>query len=280
MYLDSSFVKRAFVRLRSSSRYGKSHLEKTSALILFLAFAALSKRKDSMLLEFPPKSYNRRLLEDEFRKLVELEERAQVMELGRVDYACSKNPEKRLESNFLTSQLKKASTSVCAMDYPRRPKPLLRIGKVAANTEWGIIAHPNWKENISAFFSETSGNTPFTDLVVFIFRYDEFEKNKGVWDSILENLSRKYPEDVAEFFKQKISAEKTFVKHLHEPIFEDARENLSRVLRDDSLSVSCPANLLRACDKDALIQRILYLEGILNGRGIIYEKRQLSSNEQ
>ena len=130
MYLNSDFVKSAFLRLRSTSKGGKSHLEKTSALMFFLAFASLSKKEDSRILEFPPKSYARREFENEFRKLVSLERGAQVVELGAVEYGYAKSPEKRLESNFLTSQLKKASEAGATLGYPQPPKPFLGPRKV------------------------------------------------------------------------------------------------------------------------------------------------------
>lgn len=272
MYLDSDFVKGAFSRLRSNAKGGKSHQEKTSALMFFLAFAALSQKKNSSSLAFPPKSHARRELENEFRRLVALEHDAQVVALGAVEYAYPKSPECRLESNFLTTQLKKASMAVSAMDYPKRPKPLLLIGKVDSSTDWGMVAHPDWRENFPAFFSDTISNTPFTDLSIFIFKYDDFGVNRDVWCAIFEKLAEKYPKCVADFFIQKIQAERVFAKHLKKPAFDETREDLASAF-GENLPVSCSReDALRARNKDLLIQHILRLEAILDNLGAAYEK--------
>ena len=272
MYLNSDFVKSAFLRLRSTSKGGKSHLEKTSALMFFLAFASLSKKEDSRILEFPPKSYARREFENEFRKLVSLERGAQVVELGAVEYGYAKSPEKRLESNFLTSQLKKASEAVSTMDYPKRPKPLLRLGKVDSGMNWGVTAHPDWRENFPIFFNNTGSKTPFTDFAIFIFKYEDFVAGKDVWSSIFEKFAEKYPKSITDFFIQKIQAERVFFKYLDEAVFDEVREDLSSAFRENLQRPCSREDALRAWSKDALVQKILRLEARLDKLGAVYEK--------
>lgn len=274
MYLCSDLVKNAFLRLRPRFNKGKTHLERTSAVMIFLAFSALAKKRGASSLDFPPKSYLRPLLAGEFRRLVELEHHAQVVALGSVEYSPKKDPEARLGSNFLTSLLKKASVAAVAMDYPNRPKPLLRIGKIDDESVWGIEQHADWKANLPAFFSETESNTPFTDLAIFILRYEFFDSDSGedIRTSIFEKLSEVFPSDVADFFKAMMSAERPFAKHLVAPIFDEARENLAKAFMESPMVSRSREDELRTWSKNLLVQRIVSLEKVLSDLGVDYEK--------
>src|SRR5579863_2784899 len=112
MYLSSEQVSVSFKRLSSRKQEGKTHLERTSAFMYFIAFDAVCKSKGKGPIDFDPDKNegksNRKLIELEFTKLVLLNKVqgkiTQVSELGKIDHT-GKDPEKRISSNFLTVPL-------------------------------------------------------------------------------------------------------------------------------------------------------------------------------
>ena len=269
MYISAVAVCESFKRLMASVQGGKSYQEKTSSLMYFLAFDVLSKKKCSSAIDFPPNSLARRDLALEFSRLVLLNRQdgviQQVKELGVVERN-GRDPEKRISSNFYTVPLKKASENIGASPFPNRPVPLLLIGAVNDEFKWGITLHPNWRNNLLHFLQDATGNTPFTDLAVFVCRNDQLDE--GIDDlrqAISTVLFRKFTDDVASFWAERIESEKIFAKHLKNESFFSAEFQQADLCSGASRKV-----VLRGMKKDDLIKHILYLENILNSHSITY----------
>ena len=271
MYISAPAVRDSFKRLKASVQSGKSYQEKTSSLMYFLAFDILSKKENSSVIDFPPKSISRRNLALEFSRLVLLKKQngvsQQVSELGIVSRN-GRDPEKRISSNFYTVPLKKASGNQGWSPFPNRPVPLLKIGGISDSVKWGISLHPNWEQNLPAFLEDVTGNTPFTDLAVFVCRNDQLDDGITDWRlSLLAALHHKFTEKVATFWTKKIESEKLFVRHLNDESF------FSPDFQQAELSSGAPRIvILRGMNKDALIKRILYLEEVLDTQSISYNK--------
>jgi len=270
MYINSDIVKTSLNRLKSNAESGKSHQEKTSSLMYFLAFDALAKIKDKTLIEFPPKDFARKEMALEYAKLVILNKDAdgnmqQIAELGLIEIN-GKQPEKRISSNFYTVPLKKASDISGGDNYPNRPAPILRLGNVSDKVKWGITYHPSWKTNIPKFFSEVESNTPFTDLAIFICRNDSFAKSITEWDKALYFiLNMRFSDKLFSYWCDKIKDEKRFVKHI-----SNATDFESTLQSIDFKSCFSRKAALRSKDKATLIARIEYLENILDNNAIAY----------
>lgn len=133
MFFSAGQVSKSFSRLkgrkRTDGKTTKTHLEKTSALMCFLAFDATCKITQSEKLDLNPTSDHgkkiRGLIAAEFSKLVlltgESDNKLQFIELGKVVQQ-NKSPEVRFSSNFLTVPLKKASEQAAPYSYPNRPR--------------------------------------------------------------------------------------------------------------------------------------------------------------
>ena len=154
-YLNSELVCKSFERLSSQITTGKSHLERTSVLMVFFAVNAACKNLDVDSLDLNPATLQgrntRKSVELEFTKLVLVGNThggiKQVIELGKIDEDGT-SPEKRISSNFLTVPLKRASDQTAPYYYPRRPKaPLLKMGPAATGRKWGIDYHDDWMSN-------------------------------------------------------------------------------------------------------------------------------------
>src|SRR3989344_4072268 len=144
-YLNEQLIQDSFLRLRQNETGGKTGLERTSALMCFLAFDALLQRTGvNTPVDFDPEvsigNNNRSVLTREFTRLVQLKngtEPYHVLNLGEVAIG-GNPPEKRFSSNFLTVSLKKATTSERVYEYPSRPSnPLLILGPKATGLIWG-----------------------------------------------------------------------------------------------------------------------------------------------
>jgi len=270
MYISSEIIKTSLSRLKSNTEGGKSHQEKTSSLMYFLAFDALAKKKSKTLIEFPPKDFARKEMALEYAKLVILNKDTdgnmqQIVELGLIEIN-GKQPEKRISSNFYTVPLKNASVVSGGDNYPNRPAPILRLGNVGDKVKWGITYHPSWKTNIPKFFSEIKSTTPFTDLAIFVCRNDSFAKNIAKWEEALcFILDARFSDKLSSYWCDKIRNEKRFVKHVsNDTFFENTLQNIDF---DSCLSRKAT---LRSMDKAKLVDRIEYLETILNNNAIPY----------
>jgi hypothetical protein len=249
---------------------GKSHLEKTSSLMYFLAFDTLAKTKDKVILELSPKDYVRKEMALEYAKLVMLNKdndgnMQQVIELGHIEINGTQ-PEKRISSNFFTVPLKKASGISGGENYPNRPAPILRLGNISDKIKWGITYHQGWKTNILKFISGMESNTPFTDLAIFVCRNDAFANNITDWEKALCSLiNKRFSDKLSSYWCDKINDEKRFIKHIVNDKF------FANTLQKIDFGVTLTRRtVLRSLDKEKLIARIEYLESILDSNTIPY----------
>jgi|GEM_PF-3823322 len=265
MYLSSEQVSASFKRLSSRKPEGKTHMERTSALMYFLAFDAVSKAKGSSPLDFDPEKNegknNRKLIELEFTKLVLLNKAkgkiVQVSELGKIDNI-GKDPEKRISSNFLTVPLKNASDHSTPYSYPKRPAtPLMKLGEAATGLKWGIDYFDKWKVNLPILLSDIKQSTTFTDLAIFIFRDTFFEDGLQEYKEALSSaIKTKFTSQLSEFWSEWIEKEKLFVKHIKSP-FSIEHQPFGRNITTDQSKYN-------SLDKDVLINHITYLEDLLS----------------
>ncbi len=270
MYISASAVCESFQRLKASVQSGKSFQEKTSSLMYFLAFDVLSKKNGSTTIDFPPKSHSRRDMALEFSRFVLLKKQRgitqQIAELGVVELG-GRDPEKKISSNFYTVPLKKASENPGMSPYPNRPAPLLQLGTISSNCNWSIMLHPNWKSNLPIFLQDVTGNSPFTDLAVLVCRNDQLDDFDDWRDAIFSVLKKKFTAEVAAFWIEKIESEKLFVKHLKNESFFSAELQTANLCSGASRKV-----VLRGMKKDDLVNRVLYLEDLLDKKSITYSK--------
>jgi hypothetical protein len=271
MYLGANQVALSFKRL-ASRQDGKSHLEKTSSLMYFLAFDAVCKARDTTRLDLNPSTMDgkncRKEVELQFTKLVLLksdrEGICQVSELGRLDFT-STEPAKRISSNFFTVPLKKATMQVEPYFYPKRPNaPLLKLGQAATGVKWGIEYHDHWQLNFPKFLGEVTEHSPFTDLAIFVLRdqyFDEASANFTYIEAIKRKLGEYFSADLAAFWVKKIEREKVMIRHIKQLFFPTYTSSLSAI---DTPQAARFAEHSRS----QLLDYIAYLESVLDLNGI------------
>ena len=271
-YLSPAVVSRSFKRLSSREPTGKKHLERTSALMYFLAFDATCKHFKKSILDFNPDNLegknNRRQFELEFVKVVLLEKThnglKQVIELGKVNTGGT-IPEQRVSSNFFSVPLKNASERETPCSYPLRPAaPLLKIGFFAADMKWGIGYHDDWITNFPRFLSEIKEPTPFLDLAVFICRDGKFEEDFTDYaDAVCNHLEKRFTKALSNYWISRIDKEKILDRYTDE-YFIGQHSLFSKFYKDDS----GPAAQYIKMKKHKLVERIIYLENKLAERGL------------
>lgn len=276
VYLNQVLVESSFKRLSPRKDIGKTALERTSALMYFLAFDAAVNKNGSSPLNLEPKNFegetNRKTIVLEFVRLVLLKpsktgKTRQVYILGKIENDGTP-PEKRISSNFLTVPLKEASQASKAFLYPRRPPaPVLKMGPVATGLPWGIGYSDSWQESLPKILSETKSNSPFTDLAIFILRDSTFKsENPNFIDCLIENLGNRFTEGLVSFWAKRIKAEKTFAKHTSSPYQSSPP---CALVGNDPVD-NTRQDLLLSFDQEELVKRILYLEKILESKNIEY----------
>lgn len=219
-YISSDFFYYSFKRLSSRNQTGKTHLERTSALMYFLAFDATLKFLDLKVLDINPDTLigkeNRKHYALEFEKLVLLEaqpELKQVLELGKITTG-ETHPEKRISSNFFTVPVKKASAAKHAFFYPGRPAALLKMGFAATGVQWGIDFHDEWQKNFLKFFTKILSNTPFHDLAVFVLRGQSIDSNSTDLITALTGcIQKKFTTKLSDFWLAQMNKEKLFFRY-------------------------------------------------------------------
>lgn len=274
-YLNPEMVCRSFKRLSSRKQCGKTHLERTSVLMYFLAFDATCKFFDAKMLDLNPDNVhgrdNRKHIEAEFIKLTLLEKTQdhfkQVTELGKIDIGGTP-PEKRISSNFFTVPLKKASCQKEPYLYPRRPDaPLLNMGPSATGITWGISYNDAWAANFPKLLSEVKEATPFLDLAIFVCRNGGI--NDGCSDlscAIADHIGKRFSKQFSDYWLNRIEKEKIFAKHLESP-FVDHHFYFTKLYECD-----CDAKIgYEKMKKNELIERIIRLEALLQENGITRE---------
>ena len=271
-FFSSDLVSVAFKRLSSRKREGKTHLERTSALMYFLAFDAACKELGLSTLDLDPDSLegknNRKQVELEFTKLVLVKSTAdgilQVAELGQIEFGGT-SPEKRISSNFFTVPLKKASGQKDPYFYPRRPNaPLLKMGASSTGMKWGIACHENWQSNFPLLLTEIRDSTPHLDLAIFLLRDQSIDGDTiDALTALKHGLTKRFSNDVAEYFIQKIAQETLFASPTGNP-FSDHYSQFADIYENESATCSSYEKM----KKSELVDRILKLEGLLRDNGI------------
>ena len=182
-----------------------------------------------------------------------------VHELGFVVLG-GKDPSQRISSNFMSTQVVKATISETEYEYPMRPAPLLYLGKKATGITYGVELHDNWQEGFKQHLSGVSSNTPFTDLAMFCLRYENAEKKETLTLTISAMIRQKFSKDIADFWVSKIKAERLFAKHL------SCEDFMEEVLVDSLATINSNCQDRRAelmkYDKEQLVEMIIRSGGL------------------
>ena len=284
MYFSEEQVSVSFRRLASRKRTDgqktKTHLERTSVLMCFLAFDARCKGGNLTRLDMDPDKpdgkANREAVALEFAKLVLLDpkprEIKQVLELGKV-VGGGKDPAERFSSNFLTVPLKKATEQAVAFFYPKRPPsaPMIKLGQAATGLKWGMEYHQDWPISIPKLLSEVKDSTPFTDLAIFVMR--DTRLTGGDYIEALSNaISARFSDQLAKFWVEKIKKEKLLAKHILSNPFSPTHQAFAR-----STQIVL-ADRFDAASRDDLLNYISHLEGILDANQIQFKSLSERNN--
>lgn len=276
-YLNPNIISNAFERLSSRNLAGKTHQERTSAILIFLAIDAACHKFNATILDLNPESLtgknHRKYVELEFTKLVLIYHfldgleyfrtsgnSKQVLEFGRIDTP-PKSPEHRISSNFLTVPLKKASNQMEASYYPNRPKnyPLLKMGTISTGLKWGVGYFENWESNLPFLFMDIKSPTPFLDLAIFVCRDKSFsDQSCDLVPALIEQLKIQFTKKLVDYWAAKIKKERTLYRVLGEPFQKDYQS-----FTDIFKSPPRPAKTYNQMNKPELIARIHELEALL-----------------
>jgi hypothetical protein len=277
MYFSEEQVSISFKRLASRKRTDgqktKTHLERTSVLMCFLAFDARCKGVNLARLDMNPDKpdgkANREAVALEFTKLVLLDpkptEIRQVLELGKV-VGGGKDPAERFSSNFLTVPLKKATEQTEAFFYPKRPRraPMIGLGQAATGLKWGMEYHRDWPSSLPKLLSEVKDSTPFTDLAIFVMRDTRFTGSNYI-EALSNAICARFSDQLAKFWIDIIKKERLLAKHILEDPFSPTHQAFARSTQIAS------ANRSDDVSRDALLDHISYLEGILGANQIEFK---------
>lgn len=274
-FLSANLISTCFSRLSARESGGKKHLERTSALLYFLAFDAACKHFEVKTLDFTPETFqgrnHRKQFELEFARLAVLERTPdnlkQVTEFGKIDLNGT-SPEQRISSNFFSVPVKKASSRADPYLYPSRPKaPVLSMGKSSATIPWGVTFNDQWQSNLPKLLSEVRQSTPNIDLALFAVRDIPIrEESEEIFPMIIESLRSKFTIELCEYFSSKFEKEKIFANHL-KYVFTDHYESFAS-LYEEEFTTEFNYKQLK---KDELIERILFLEDIIKNNNISIE---------
>lgn len=265
-YLSQQLVCNSFERLSSRTTVGKTHMERTSALMYFLSVDATFKHFGVSCLDLNPESFDgknsRKQVELEFTRLVLVGNThdgvRQVAELGKIDDGGT-HPEKRISSNFLTVPLKKASNQSQPFYYPSRPKcPLFKMGLTATGKQWGLSFHDDWKSNFLTIQSTIKGSTPSLDLAVFVCRDCAIDGAPDIFSALEVQLQKKFTGSLADFWLQRITKEKIMYRSVVVP-FSDEHAPFASFYKP-IIPVDKPYDQMK---KSELIDRIYQLESML-----------------
>lgn len=277
MYFSEEQVSVSFRRLASRKRTDgqktKTHLERTSVVMCFLAFDARCKGVNLTRLDMDPDrpdgKANREAVALEFAKLVLLDpkprEMKQVLELGKV-VGGGKDPAERFSSNFLTVPLKKATEQAVEFFYPKRPPsaPMIRLGQAATGLKWGMEYHQDWPISLPKLLSEVKDSTPFTDLAIFVMR-DTSLTGSDYIEALSNAISARFSDQLAKFWVEKIKKEKLLAKHILSNPFSSSHQAFAR-----SAQIVL-ADRFDAVSRDDLLDYISYLEQILDANQIQFK---------
>lgn len=270
MYLDHTLVLESFRRLRTNSatgRRGKTPMERTSGLMIMLAANALMKRFGTPTLDIDFSRTEtdrvRRELAIQYARFVAVGDsvdgmRQSVYEFGRVKTG-GKDPASRISSNFITTQVVAATKSETPFEYPRRPAPLLHLGKAATDVDYGIRLHPDWCAGMERHLSEVASNTPFTDLAMFCLRLCDVRPGATLTATLCAALDDLFTQEVAQHWTLKIIGEKKFARHLRHADFVEAKFVDALATLNDSRA---RRSELMSLDKADLVEMVMRLENL------------------
>lgn len=273
-YLNENLIRDSYLRLRQKKVGGKKGLERTSALICFLALDALLKRTGvNPPLTLDPEDStgktNRDVLTREFARLVHLKTTesglCHVLDLGEITIGGTP-PDKRFSSNFLTVSLKAATTSSEAYGYPSRPRnPLIFLGPKATGLTWGMDRHPDWKKNLPVFLQDRKTKTPFHDLACFVLRQRGMESTStSLEEGLMNGLSEMFTDELCAFWRTQLTLEKVYATKIDLP-FQDSQPS-------PFADLSWLGNTEEADPTVVLNSRINYLEGLLKMHHISFDE--------
>lgn len=272
-YLNEKQLQESFLRLRTEKAGGKSGIERTSAVLYFLAFDALLKRTGLVTpVDLDPDNVsgknNRDFFTREYARLALIKRigssSCHVLDLGEIKID-GHPPEKRFSSNFLTVSLKKATTSHSEYAYPSRPaNPLLVLGPVSTKMVWGIDRHSNWKSNLPVFLQGRKSRTPFTDLACFVLRQRGYEQEPAnLQEGLISGLKEIFTDELVEYWGEKIKMERFYIT-VTDPVFQNTEP---KPFDDHSWAYDD-----EECDQLVKQQeRIDYLEGLLKMHHINFQ---------
>lgn len=266
-YFSQELVCKSFERLSSRNTTGKTHMERTSALMYFLSVDAAFKHFGVSSLDLNPESLDgknsRKQVELEFTRLVLVGKShsgvRQVTELGKIEEA-GIHPEKRISSNFLTVPLKKASNQATPFYYPSRPKhPLFKMGRAATGKQWGLSFHDHWMANFLAILTTIKGSTPSLDLAIFVCRDCAIDDGANdIFSALEEQLKKRFTRNLADFWIQRIEKEKVMARGIDVP-FADHHVPFASFYKQ----APAPVKRYEQMKKSELIDRIHQLESML-----------------
>lgn len=262
MYIHSTVVKDAFLRLKTNNTTaGKRSLERTSSLMVFLAYASMAKKYNREIIDVnfddPEGQKIRTDLSLEFDRLLRVASQKSIVELGVVTFG-GKGPRERLSSNFLTTHIPSARQQSGAFLYPKRPQPpILVLGKDGTGLTNGIKKSSTWSAGLEAHLADVQSRTPFSDLAIFVLRGKAVVGcGDCIQDVLASELKKLYPAEVAEFWAKKIKAERLFAKYY--PVFGYLADTYGDMLA----AMTSPSRRaeLKSMSKHDLIELILTLE--------------------
>ena len=271
-FLSPDLILESFNRLSARESDGKKHLERTSALLYFLAFDATCKHFDVEFLDFAPETSqgknHRRQFELEFSRLVVLKNTPdslkQVIELGKIN-SNGTIPEQRVSSNFFSVPVKKASNGSNPYFYPNRQKaPVFSMGKSATGVHWGVARFEQWQSNFPKLLLGAKSSTPSIDLSLFVIRdHPVRQEAEDIFSVILELLRKKFTVELCEYFSARFEEEKIFANHLNS-VFSTHH----KAFVDNYVEEFTEENYYKSMKKEDLIQRVIFLEGLLKKNNI------------
>ncbi len=275
MYIADDALRASFDRLLSSDPKAKKGLERTSALMYFLAFDALVSRvlaSKTDVVDMNPSSangqYNRNQFVAQYLNLVVISQSpaAHIHKLGSVTTEGAR-PDKRISANFLTTPLKRASQAAEPNEYPKRPSPLLVLGVAEGGSRWGVMRHTDWKANLASFLADSNSKTPFTDLAVVLSRRHKMPAKTHLDHTDLTNaLKALFSDDLSDVWQKHLRIES---KRAACPEIS-LQPSESRVLYPQAQSAT---TLNSRVGKISDRNRISYLERLLTQNGIPFDER-------
>lgn len=183
---------------------GKSILEQQSVLLRFLSFSMLAKDLNEDTIDLSGYSENRSKLIANYQRLTSLGGNDQGgMYIEHQGKLTSRTPTAKVASDFLTSQLKKATESEKGKSsYPRRPdRPLLWLYK-----DWAVGFHEDWKAQLGEYILKGS-SSPFHDLLIVLFHDEEFKDELNLKEALSSKCSELFSDEVAGFIISKLGDE-------------------------------------------------------------------------